>query len=90
MIITGIILLIIGVIVLVGIFITEDKEYRSILIIFGMVILYLGTAFVYSESTEKYTAIDCLKGNNPYKMEIKYELKDSVYIPCDTIYVKIN
>ena len=37
--------------------------------------------------SEKNTAIKCLNGNNPYKMEIIYELKDSVYIPKDTIYV---
>ena len=37
--------------------------------------------------SEKNTAIKCLNGKNPYKMEIVYELKDSVYIPKDTIYV---
>ncbi len=37
--------------------------------------------------SQKNTAIKCLNGNNPYKMEIIYELKDSVYIPKDTIYV---
>lgn len=41
-------------------------------------------------NTEKETAIKCLQGNNPYKMEIQYELKDSMYIPVDTIYVKIK
>ena len=39
---------------------------------------------------EKETAIKCLQGNNPYKMEIQYELRDSMYIPVDTIYVKIK
>lgn len=38
--------------------------------------------------SEKDTAIKCLNDNNPYKMEIRYELKDSVYIPTDTIYIK--
>lgn len=36
------------------------------------------------------TRKECLKGNNPYKMEIQYELKDSVYVPVDTIFVKVN
>jgi len=25
--------------------------------------------------------------DNPYKMEVRYELKDSVYIPIDTLYI---
>ena len=33
---------------------------------------------------------EALKGNNIYKMEIKYEMKDSVYIPSDTVFVLIN
>ena len=37
--------------------------------------------------SQKNTAIKCLNDKNPYKMEIIYELKDSVYIPKDTIYV---
>ena len=37
--------------------------------------------------SEKDTAIKCLQDKNPYKMEIQYELKDSVYVPKDTIYV---
>ena len=47
------------------------------------IMFYLG-GYVKSE---KDTAIKCLKGSNPYKMEIIYELKDSVYVPKDTIYV---
>ena len=38
--------------------------------------------------SEKDTAIKCSKDNNPYKMEIRYELKDSIYVPTDTIYIK--
>lgn len=38
--------------------------------------------------SEKDTAITCLKDKNPYKMEIRYELKDSIYVPKDTIYIK--
>ena len=38
--------------------------------------------------SEKDTAIKCLNDNNPYKMEIRYELKDSIYVPKDTIYIK--
>ena len=38
--------------------------------------------------SEKDTAIKCSKDENPYKMEIRYELKDSIYVPKDTIYIK--
>ena len=38
--------------------------------------------------SEKDTAIKCSKYENPYKMEIRYELKDSIYVPKDTIYIK--
>lgn len=43
--------------------------------------LYLGNEFAYKDS---------LKGNNPYKMEIRYELQDSIYISKDTVFTKIE
>lgn len=51
----------------------------------GALALEIGT-----NGGEKIAAIQCLKGNNPYKMEIRYELKDSIYIPVDTVYIKIK
>ena len=33
---------------------------------------------------------DALRGKFDYKMEIKYELKDSIYTPVDTTFVEIN
>ena len=33
---------------------------------------------------------ESLRGNNPYKMEIRYELQDSIYIPKDTVFTKIE
>ena len=54
-------------------------------ILLTIVFLYFGTVLF----QEKYTAIKCLKGNNPYKMEIKYfKINDSTYIPVDTNYIK--
>ena len=35
----------------------------------------------------KQTAIKCHEGNNPYKQQIVYDLKDSIQVPIDTIYV---
>ena len=85
----GLIILIIGWIVIY----TSDKIYTDIL---GFILTMIGGALLgiaidkMESDVEKETAIECLKGNNPYKMEIQYELKDSVYIPVDTIYVKIK
>lgn len=31
--------------------------------------------------------VETLRGHPNYEMKIKYELKDSIFIPCDTIYV---
>lgn len=36
--------------------------------------------------SEKRTSIKCHQGNNPYNMEIRYELKDSTFVVKDTIY----
>lgn len=33
---------------------------------------------------------NALLGKNPYKMEVKYIVKDSVYTPSDTIFVLIK
>jgi hypothetical protein len=52
----------------------------------AITIVFVGVG-VYVMS-EKDTAIKCLNDNNPYKMEIRYELKDSVYVTKDTIYIK--
>jgi hypothetical protein len=90
MIIAGFILSIIGIIFLIFSIFSDDRDLRHILVMFGIIGLLLGTNLWVSEFTEKGTTIRCLKNNPPYKMEIKYELKDSVYIPCDTIYVKID
>ena len=69
---------------------TKESGFPLMFSIFGVVLifagaislgLYLGNEFTYKES---------LKGNNPYKMEIRYELQDSIYIPKDTVFTKIE
>ena len=85
----GLIILITGWIVIYN----SDKIYIDIL---GFILIMIGGTLLgiaidkMESDVEKETAIKCLQGNNPYKMEIQYELKDSVYIPVDTIYVKIK
>ena len=62
----------------------EENAFVCVISALIIIMFYLG-GYVMSE---KDTAIKCLNDNNPYKMEIRYELKDSVYVPKDTIYIK--
>lgn len=85
------IFLIIGVLLLGGVMAYSiinldeaDSFFVCILPALIAVMFFLGG---YMKS-EKDTAIKCSKDNNPYKMEIRYELKDSIYVPKDTIYIK--
>ena len=84
------IFLIIGVLLLCGLLaysiINLEKEENAFVCVISALIAVMFFLSGYMMS-EKDTAIKCLKDNNPYKMEIIYELKDSVYIPKDTIYV---
>ena len=63
-----------------------DAESNLSICIVTILIAVMSFIGGYTKS-EKDTAIKCSKDNNPYKIEIVYELKDSVYIPKDTIYV---
>ena len=85
------IFLIIGVLLLCGLaaysIINLDRESNGFVCVFSAliaVIFFLG-GYMMSEND---TAIKCLQDKNPYKMEIRYELKDSVYVPKDTIYIR--
>ena len=84
------ILLIIGALLLLGglmaYFIIKLDErnsfFVSMLVALIAAMSFLGGYML----SQKETAIKCLNDNNPYKMEIRYELKDSIYVPKDTIY----
>lgn len=52
--------------------------------------LFLFTSLLLSEIGNKKGQIDALKGKYTYKMEIKYTLQDSIYIPTDTLFIEIN
>ena len=85
------IFLIIGVLLLGGLIVYSiinlDEIDSFIVSIFSTLIAVMCFLGGYMKS-EKDTAIKCLNDNNPYKMEIRYELKDSIYVPKDTIYIK--
>lgn len=85
------IFIIIGVLLLCGLaaysIINLDVEGNLFVCIISALIVVMFFLGGYMMS-EKDTAIKCLNDNNPYKMEIVYELKDSVYVPKDTIYIR--
>ena len=88
MFILGIILLVIAVIG-AFIYIMSSEDAYSPLVMFILLVMFWGTVLFIEHIQEKETAIECLNGNNPYKMEIRYELQDSIYIPVDTVYIKL-
>ena len=85
MLITGIILSIIGFAVLLFIILLDDDE--TFLGFLGIIIYTAGLFFLLSFLSARKTAIECYEGNNPYRQQIVYELKDSIQVPVDTIYV---
>jgi uncharacterized membrane protein YeiB len=86
----AIIIAIIGFIALFIALILNENQRIDVLIIISLILLPSGCMLLSSILTEKGNYIQALKGNNPYKMEIRYELKDSIYIPVDTLYIKIK
>jgi len=87
--ILGLIIMIISYII-IGIFISDLNNTTTIILVLCLIALVIGVTMTTYSTTKEEIAIECLKGNNPYKMKIKYELKDSIYIPSDTIYVEIE
>lgn len=87
MLILGIIFIVIAVIgAFVYMTVSEDSFSPSVFIL--LMFTFWGVFLLAEYVVEKETAIECHKGNNPYKMEIRYELQDSIYIPVDTVYIK--
>ena len=82
--------IIIGLLLICGLMIYSiinlDRESNGFVCVFSALIAVMFFLGGYMMS-ENDTAIKCLQDKNPYKMEIRYELKDSVYVPKDTIYV---
>ena len=81
----GIILSIIGVGIILFIILLDDDSY--LIGFLGLIVYTIGLLLLFSFLSTRKTAIDCYEGNNPYKQQIVYEIKDSVYVPKDTIYV---
>lgn len=80
----GIILSIIGFVIILVIILSDDDA--NTIGFLGLVMYTAGLLFLFSFLSTRKTAIECYEGNNPYKQQIVYELKDSIQIPVDTIY----
>lgn len=88
MLVIGIILLVTAVVgACIWEILSKDDHFPIVMLLVAIAIL--GGILLASEIQKKETAIECLKGNNPYKMKVRYELQDSIYIPVDTIYIKL-
>lgn len=69
-----------------SIFLVDYKIQLLISVFISTFILIGGVVFL----SQRIAYKEALKGNNIYKMEIKYEMKDSMYVPYDTVFVLIN
>ena len=63
----------------------SSKKNWKIFIV--LMIFFILTTWLFTSLGVFMGNIETLKGNPTYKMEIKYELKDSIFVPSDTIYV---
>ena len=81
----GIILSSIGFIITLFIILSDDDS--GIAGFLGLATYTVGLLLLFSFLSIRKTAIECYEGNNPYKQQIVYELKDSIQVPVDTIYV---
>lgn len=89
MLVLGIILIAVAIIgAFIYMLVSKDSFSSSVLAL--LILTLWGTLLLTEYVVEKETATKCLKGNNPYKMEIRYELQDSIYTPIDTVYIKIR
>jgi len=52
-------------------------------------IIFIATMYMVIVVSNKETAINALKGKNPYRMEISYkQVNDSTFMVADTVFVK--
>lgn len=65
---------------------TGDIVFKNTFIFLLLVGMFAGSYI----TGEKHGQKQALRGKFDYKMEIKYELKDSVYTPVDTTFTEIK
>ena len=84
------VLLIFGLFLIVIAISSDVIGAKIVLGFFGVLFTGIAMYFLGGSDGEKLAYKESLKGNNPYKMEIRYELQDSIYIPIDTVFTKIE
>ena len=90
MIVFLIIMLSLGVAITTITYYLKEKGFPSLFMLIG-IILICSSSFCLGLAVEEEIAYkESLRGNNPYKMEIRYELQDSIYIIKDTVFTKIE
>lgn len=67
-----------------------DKKRSKVILSITLIATYNILAFYWLDFMEYEAEKRCLNNKFKYKMEIKYQLKNSIYVPTDTIYVKIK
>ena len=82
----GIFFVVLGVILLFGYTKVGASFFKDALLYLAITSLLVGAIAITTYITKEVTAIECLKGNNPYKEQIVYEWQDSIQVPVDTIY----
>ena len=82
----GIFFMVLGVILFYACCKIDDESYREVILSLAITSLLVGVIAITICITKEVTAIECLKGNNPYKEQIVYEWQDSIQVPVDTIY----
>jgi amino acid permease len=68
----------------------EGMKYRAFFtsVSFLALLIIILTGIFFYELGKKDGNAETLKNQNKYKMEVTYELKDSIYTPVDTIFIK--
>ena len=84
------VLLIFGLFLIVIAISSDVIGAKIVLGFFGVLFTGIAMYFLGGSDGEKLAYKESLKSNNPYKMEIRYELQDSILFPKDTVFTKIE
>ena len=68
----------------------KEQEFPSLFMLIGIIFIFSSSFCLGLAVEEEIAYKESLKGNNPYKMEIRYELQDSIFYPKDTVFTKIE
>ena len=84
------VLLIFGLFLIVIAISSDVIGAKIVLGFFGVLFTGIAMYFLGGSDGEKLAYKESLRGNNPYRMEIRYELQDSIFYPKDTVFTKIE